>query len=232
MGLKWSKITNNTWIRFLFCVIPYYPLRYKYYRFFVKDNTFKFQGHNYKYFNHSYNTTWNNERAVEIPIICKFISENNGNNILEIGNVLSHYFIIDHDILDKYEKAEGVINEDVVNFQTSKKYKLIVSISTLEHVGWDENPRDPEKIFEAFENLKKSLFNGGKLVVTLPIGQNPILDRYIETAQIRFNENYYLKRISQTNNWTEIKSGFYNAKYNSPFPMANIVFIGVYQKSG
>jgi cyclopropane fatty-acyl-phospholipid synthase-like methyltransferase len=44
-----------------------------------------------------------------------------------------------------------VINEDVVNFKSKKKYDLIVSISTLEHVGWDEKPM---KIPRAIENLK------------------------------------------------------------------------------
>jgi hypothetical protein len=60
-------------------------------------------------------------------------------NILEIGNVLSHYFPVNHDIVDKYEKADGVINQDVVHFYSPKKYDLIVSVSTLEHVGWDED---------------------------------------------------------------------------------------------
>jgi len=51
--------------------------------------------------------------------------------------VLSHYFAVKHDIVDKYEIAPSVVNEDLVNFKPGKKYDLIVSISTLEHVGWD-----------------------------------------------------------------------------------------------
>ena len=46
------------------------------------------------------------------------------NELLEIGNVLSHYFKWDHDVVDKYEKVEGVINEDVVDFRPSKKYDI------------------------------------------------------------------------------------------------------------
>jgi len=61
-----------------------------------------------------------------------------GKNILEIGNVLSRHIKLEHDILDKYETAKGVINEDIVDFKSEKKYDLIISISTLEHVGWDE----------------------------------------------------------------------------------------------
>jgi hypothetical protein len=226
MGFKWSKLIKNYWTTIF---IPSY-LRYNYYRFTDRSRNFIFQGKTYRYFNHSYNTTWNNERTIEIPIVCKFVSENKDNNILEIGNVLSHYFKMDHDVVDKYEKADGVINEDVVDFQSSESYKLIISISTLEHVGWDEYPRDPEKIFNALDNLKKSLVPGGKLVVTLPLGHNNKLDKHLETGKIKFTENHYLKRISRSNKWKELESGFYNAKYDFPYPGGNVVFIGVYEK--
>jgi hypothetical protein len=226
MEFKWSKIFKNYWTTVF---IPSY-LRYKYYRLFDNSRNFQFQGNTYKYFNHWFNTTWNNERIVEIPIVCKLVSETNQNDILEIGNVLQNYFNMEHDVVDKYEKADGVINEDVVDFQTKKRYKLIISISTLEHVGWDEYPRDPEKIFEALKNLGNLLSPGGKLVVTLPMGENTVLDKYLETSKIKFTENYYLKRISRSNKWEEHKSGYYKSKHNYPYPGAQLLFIGIYKK--
>src|SRR5579872_7186960 len=75
--------------------------------------SFEFRGKTYLYFWHRYNATWRNERAVEIPIAREFIAQSRGGNVLEVGNVLSHYGPVQHDVLDKYEKAEGVINEDV-----------------------------------------------------------------------------------------------------------------------
>ena len=102
MALKLSKILKNYWTTVF---IPSY-IRYKYYKLVDKSTTFKFQGNDFKYFNHWYNTTWDNERTVEIPIICRMIYENNNEDFLEIGNVISHYFNIDHDIIDKYEKAK------------------------------------------------------------------------------------------------------------------------------
>ncbi len=113
MDIKWSKIIKNYWTTVF---IPSY-LRFNYYKIFDPLKTFEFQGNTYKYFYHWYNTTWNNERAVEIPIVCKIINENIEDNILEIGNVLSHYFNIEHDIVDKYEKADGVINRGCCRFQ-------------------------------------------------------------------------------------------------------------------
>ena len=75
--------------------------------------------------------------------------------MLEVGNVLSHYQRVCHDIVDKYEAREGVINEDVVSFDPGRRYALIVSISTLEHVGWDENPRETDKVSRALDNLER-----------------------------------------------------------------------------
>ncbi len=86
-------------------------------------------------------------------------------------------------IVDKYEKAIGVINEDICNFKPSKKYDLIISISTLEHVGFDEKPRDPCKVLRAIENLKSLLAVGGKLVAILPVGYNPYLDELIKSGK-------------------------------------------------
>ncbi|MCE7697678.1 MAG: class I SAM-dependent methyltransferase [Methanobacterium paludis] len=228
MDYKWSKIIDNYWTKVF---LPSY-LRFKYYKLFNSFKMFfKFQGKDYKYFYHWYNTTWDNERAIEIPLIYEFVNENQNGNILEIGNVLSHYFDINHDVVDKYEKAKGVINQDVVDFHPSKKYDLIISISTLEHVGWDEYPREPKKIFHALKNLDDCLAINGKLVVTLPIGQNPLLDTFLETGEVKFTENYYLKRISKENKWIELTSGFCRAKYDQPFTGANIIFLGIYYKS-
>jgi SAM-dependent methyltransferase len=156
--------------------------------------TFTFQGETYRYFYHKYNTTWRNERAVEIPIVWKIVKKYMDRNILEVGNVLSHYFSVNHDILDKYEKAKGVINQDVVNFSTAKKYDLIVCISTLEHVGWDETPREHMKILHAIENLKKLLAPKGKIVITLPLGYNPELDKLLKNGKIHFTKRFCMRR--------------------------------------
>jgi hypothetical protein len=199
------------------------------YKIFKSSHIFTHNGENYKYWYHVHNTTWKNERAVEIPLVCKIMAEYKKLDILEVGNVLSHYFNIHHDVVDKYEKSEGVINQDVVDFSPQKKYDLIISISTLEHVGWDENPREPQKIFKAMDNLKNCLAPGGKLVVTLPIGSNPKLDKYLETGEIKFTENYYLKRISQDNRWIEVNSGFLGAEYGKPYNGANVLFLGIYK---
>jgi hypothetical protein len=188
---------------------------------------FKFQNREYKYFCHSYNETWQNERAVEIPMIWNIVKSQK-DNILEIGNVLSHYFPLPHDILDKYEKAKGVVNEDVVDFKTPKRYDLIVSISTLEHVGWDESPKDGKKILIAIDGLKRLLNPRGKVVISVPIGYNPYLDNLLKENKTGFTSRFCLKRISKNNLWIETDwKGVENSKFNNPYPFANGIVIGI-----
>ena len=213
-----NRITNYFW--------------YHYYTKIKSKQTFVFQGRMYHYFYHRYNNTWENERAVEIPIIWHIVKENRGKKILEVGNVLSHYFRVNYDIVDKYEKVEGVINEDIVNFQPSKKYDLIISISTLEHVGWDENPREPDKILKAIEHLKSLLSPKGKIIVTLPLGYNPKMDRFLKEGWIKFDKLYCLKRITKDNKWIETNwNDICDAKYGRPFPNANGLVIGIIEKN-
>ena len=152
-----------------------------------------------------------------------------GLNILEIGNVLSHHVQFEHDILDKYEIVKGVMNEDVVDFESEKKYDLIVSVSTLEHVGWDEKSRDDMKIPRAIENLKDLITSrGGTIIITLPLGYNPVLDKLLKGGVIQFSKQHNLMRISRGNEWKEASWEYVqDAKYNSPFPFANGLLIGI-----
>jgi len=62
----------------------------------------------------------------------------------------------------------------------AKEAYKIVSISTIEHMGWDETPRDPKKIPLALENLIECLAPGGEVVVTLPMGYNIYLDKLLK----------------------------------------------------
>jgi len=201
-------------------------------RLFGSRRTFNLGGDQYTYYYHSYNRTWMNERAVEISIIRTFVQRNPPQNILEVGNVLSHYFPTYHDVLDKYEIASGVINEDVVQFEANKKYDLIVSISTLEHVGWDENPKDSTKIIRAIENLKRCLAEKGTMVATLPVGYNQYLDTLLIEEKIKFTREFFLKRISEDNEWVESdRNEVLQLKYGDPYPGANGLVIGIIESA-
>ena len=97
--------------------------------------------------------------------------------------MLSYYFQVSHDILDKYEIIEGVINDDVVDYKSSKKYDLIISVLTLPEVGWYESPRDPTKTIRALENLKTLLSPDGEIAVVMGLGINPEFDMSLKIKQ-------------------------------------------------
>jgi len=201
-----------------------------YHRLFRSFRTFTFQGNRYHYFFHRDNTTWRNERCVEVPIVWKILEEHQGKEVLEVGNVLSHYFPVKHDVVDKYEVFDGVVNQDVVDFRPSKRYDLIVSISTMEHVGWDEDPRDlskilgePVKILSALDNLQECLAAGGTMVITFPVGYNPQLDRSLAEGRVGFTKRLCMKRVFK-NKWVEADwAGCRDARYGVPYTAANAI---------
>jgi hypothetical protein len=195
---------------------------------------FTFNGSKYSYFQHPYNITWANERIVEVPIIKERVDAAlaKKKKILEVGNVLPHYFRQKWYVLDKYEVGKNVINKDIVNYVPSNKYDLIVSISTLEHVGWDEIPKEPFKILKAIRNIRvHCLKSKGEAIVTLPLCYSPVLDNLVKNEKLNFDEAFYLKRISWDNKWVEIKKHELEfTGFDSPFLGAQEIIIGIIKK--
>jgi hypothetical protein len=177
--------------------------------------TFTFGGREYRYLHHRYHYTWLNERAVEVPIAAAALEERRGGRVLELGNVLSHYLPVDHTIVDKYEHAPGVINEDVLDLPAHERYDLILSISTLEHVGYEEDPRDPEKAGRAVTKLVELLEPGGRLLATFPAGFNLALDEQVRSGVLPFNELRAMRRVSPLNRWREVPlEAVWDAEYD------------------
>ena len=192
--------------------------------------TFMFLGKSYEYSSHEYNETWKNERTIEVPIIWEYVKEYKGKNILEVGNVLSHYFTVDHDVVDKDEVANRVINQDVVDYKPDKKYDLIVSISTMEHIGHFENPGSwvqPQKILVALQNLKNLLSPYGQIIITFGMGYNYLLDAHVKLGNIKFSKMACMRRISKDNEWEETEFGkIKNDEYGKPFNGSNNLVVG------
>jgi hypothetical protein len=135
---------------------------------------------------------------------------------------------VQHDILDKYEESPGVLNEDIVDFAPDVPYEAVLCISTLEHVGWDEKPRERDKCLRAYQNLRKILAPEGAMLLTSPVGQNAFLDDYIAEQALDFPEIHYLKRISKDNTWREVTlAEVRGSKYHDPFRNANALFVGI-----
>lgn len=196
----------------------------------IRNDVFYIKDEKYPYFVSNYNAI-NTERTVEIPWVKNILRQYESSEILEVGNVLSNYISFSHDIVDKYESGPGIINEDIVAFDTGKRYDLIITISTLEHIGFDEPQKESGKNVLAFENLKKLLKTGGKMVITVPLGYNPEIDEFIRINEEWFNEVHYLVRTSRFNYWVEANLGeALKRPYGSKYPAANAVALILFQK--
>lgn len=178
-----------------------YFIHLGFYRF-----SFTFKNNNFNYFIHEYNSTYLNERAVEIPLALYFYNQKNiSKKTLEIGNVLKRYFPdLDHDVVDKYEIYDKVFNEDIEFFQTKEKYDFIIAVSTLEHVGFDGSENlDLEKLDRSIKNIVKNLLApGGYFIATFPLKYNPSIDSLFFDKHF-FTERYALQR-GFFNFWKEV----------------------------
>jgi len=206
----------------MICTLVVQVLLTPLYKLTMGRKTFSFRGNRLRYFCHWYNTTFLNERSIEVAVAIDALKNTKGSNILEVGNVLSHYCDIPREVLDKYEKGEGVINEDIVDFHPEKKYDLIISVSTLEHVGFDETPKDPAKFAKAVRHLKTLLAPGGRMLVTIPIAYNEdaVNDLKDETL---FDAQHYYSHTKKCR-WEEVsQSEALQRKFFSPYQFANSI---------
>jgi hypothetical protein len=172
------------------------------------NQTFFFDGKQYRYCLASYNAAFVCERAIEVPIFSGIIASLAGKNtkrVLEIGNVLSHYTPCHWDVVDKYEKAEPVLNVDIEEYNPPNRYDAIVSISTFEHIGFDEEPVDDRKVERCIAHIvDKCLAPKGVLVISIPIGYNKGLDERIRRHALRFDDLKAMIRVHRLNRWVEV----------------------------
>lgn len=165
---------------------------------------FKVEGRKYKYLINIHNAVISG-RVIEIPFVIDYlrINEYEHKSVLEVGNVLSHYFDFNHEIVDKYEKQSFITNMDIIDYNPNKKYDIIISISTIEHIGFDESIRENGKSKKAIQKIIDLLDDNGIAVITVPLKYNPEIDSIVENNEIKFQKKYFLKRNSRFNLWKE-----------------------------
>lgn len=164
----------------------------------LAPNQFEYDGEVLTRIDHVYNTTGISERGLELPIAIHWLEKYaNRKPVLEVGNVLAYYDIPgERTVVDKYEVAPGVVNVDL--FDVTDRYGLIISISTIEHVGQDYGEEyDPEGPAKAVAHLRSLLLPGGVLCVTMPYGWRNELD--FNTLDASRVTSYY--RVPQHVDW-------------------------------
>jgi SAM-dependent methyltransferase len=113
-----------------------------------------------------------------------------------------------HTVVDKYERAAGVHNLDVVDLPAAPDlpapFDLVLAVSTLEHVGLDEAVHDPGKPARAIAALTSLLAPGGRLWCTFPVGYNPALDAGLREGSLGFTRLTALRRTGRANRWEQV----------------------------
>jgi len=201
----------------------------------LRERHFKFRGGLLPCFYAHYNVTWCNERAVEVPLGRWYLEQAAPESVrvLEVGHVLGHYGNHDHAVLDKYETAAGVINEDITTWQTEERFDLILSISTFEHIGFDDDAAggSADKILAAIAACRKLLNPQGRLAITVPLGYNPDLDRLIERNALGEDRGWFLLRHGPRE-WKEVaRHQAMGTPFGRPFPFANGLLVAEFDAS-
>ncbi len=202
-----------------------FPTYVRLYPFLYWVRSFEYEGRRYRYMFHPYGATIHGERVVEVPIALWELRQHMGGRVLEVGNVLSHYTQCTHDIVDKDERAPGVKNLDILDYHPPRPYDFIISVSTVEHIGWNE--RAPENAIRALIHMRHLLAPSGRMVVTIPWGQNTALDQYLQDPACVFSSLRYMKRTSWRNTWVQIDGrGVQGIRYGHPYAFANLLVLG------
>lgn len=194
--------------------------------------SFQFQGRSYQQFYHRYNVTWSNERAVEIPIARRYLDEVPPERVLEVGNVMSHYQPVRHQVLDKFERRPGVINADITEYRPGRDYDLILSISTFEHIGFDDDPGpgSAQKILAAINHCRQLLASGGRLVLTAAPSYNREFDELFADNRAGASRLGFLFRRSRLT-WEESSAATaLAAHYHHPYSFGNGVIVAEFTR--
>jgi SAM-dependent methyltransferase len=188
--------------------------------------TFSWLGEELSYADYAYNHTRQNERAVELAIAKVFVERRGHGRGLEVGNVLGHYGISGHEVIDLYETGAGVRNIDI--FDVSGQWDWIVSVSTVEHIHWDAPPRHPGAAERAIAHMRSLLAPRGSLLVTVPLGWHPYLDNALYVHRIDPDDSCCIYAQDE-GDWTPT-TDYLSAwrPYDWAIPSARAVWVGTW----
>jgi len=122
------------------------------------------------------------ERAIEIPLAIDFLSNYAQQDpITELGCVLPYYILKrgSHNVYDLTDKHPQCTRCDLRTLNDNDLKGVVVSISTLEHLGLAEYGIEKGSTDEGVALLKRILADARKYFITVPIGYNKTLDDFI-----------------------------------------------------
>ena len=190
-----------------------------------------------------HSVTWSNERCVEVPLVMSMLEGCDKTSVLEVGNVLKNFYSLPHIVVDKFAKGHSVLNEDILTLDIPPCYDFVVSISTLEHVRFDDDALDTtyDSFLQAVDRCKRMVAPGGKFIFTVPLGYNPAVDEAIRQNKLpEFDCTFFVRRtfafwwplrdascVMGVANGNTLLNGY---EYGRPYPYANAFMVAVYTK--
>ena len=126
--------------------------------------------------------------------------------------------------MDKYEIGAGIINQDIIDYDPKSRFDATISISTIEHVRFDEPDRKEGKALAALLKIEDLLSEGGEALISVPVRYNPEIDYILANRVINFSKVIYMKKRIRMNLWTETDfNDCSKIPYNYRCPCANCV---------
>lgn len=163
-----------------------------------------------------YNNPSGNERRVELPVAFWFMNEYK-ENLIEIGEVTPFYDDPKHKVYDLVNQHEKTILKDGID--VDYKDANVVSISTIEHVGFGDygHAKVKDKAWNLYKKISKESKN---YLISFPVGYN----RELEQTLTDWNVKYIIMKRDANNNWTMAKGQlFTDFEYNDPYYAGNAV---------
>jgi hypothetical protein len=148
------------------------------------SRTFQFAGHRLYYFFHHHNCGWPphkcTERTVELAVANRWLDGVEG-AVWEIGAVTPYYW--PGRVSAVIDPADGhrLVTHQQSMFDLDLTGRVVLSISTLEHIGSGEYGLE-QSIDGAPQALQKIFAESPRFLVTFPVGCNKALDQFVFDA--------------------------------------------------
>ena len=133
-------------------------------------------------------------------------------------------------MVDKYERGAGVLNVDALEYSPPEPCDdLIVSVSTLEHVGWDETERDPPRACAVGRGAGPAISPGGRHAARHPARWATTRCSTRPSAPGGVPSLYTLRALRRTARtaWEEAEpADVWDVRYDQLLCAANAVLVG------
>ncbi len=157
------------------------------------NSKFKLGSIELPYCYHEHNSSFRNERKVEVPLGAYFLDKFN-NDVFEVGCVMPHYGRGEHTIIDLTDNHPRNIKANALHWDYTGKN--VLSISTIEHFMTREYGNGSNE--DSITCLSKIVTEAKNYLITFPTCYNEFLHQHMKSNA--FIPRVMLKRINQNEN--------------------------------